>query len=97
MEYALLVSIISVLFAIYAGVISLRRFQRQDDQAESAMLARVTLSLEHINDGITTIRHDVCEIKADIKEHGERIVKVEESSKQAHKRLDEMTARRVGL
>ena len=90
MENAIIVSIVSVAFAMYVGLTTLRRQQRNEDQQESAVTARITIHLEHIERGVNAIRYDVTSIMDDIKEQRERIIKVEESSKQAHKRLDEI-------
>ena len=87
-ELNILISVISVAFAIYAGVSNLKRNQSQDDKNTASQMTTVIVKLENIGNGIAEIKSEISNAKEDIKENRERIVKVEESAKQAHKRLD---------
>jgi len=89
-ELALLISVISVTFAIWQGVSTVRRNNRIDERSEAAQLTTVIVKLETINNGIVEIKSEMTNVKNDIKENRERIVKVEESAKSAHKRIDEI-------
>ena len=93
LEYALLVAIISVTFAVYFGQINVKRNRRLDDTNTAANMAKIETCLQYIEKGIDNIRHDMKSIKAEINEHRERITLVESSTSQAHKRLDEMAKR----
>lgn len=98
-EYTIIISVVSVactVLGVSIGMTNMRRFQRQEDQADGANMARVTLHLDHIESGINGIKHDITSILLDTREQRERIIKVEESSKQAHKRIDELAGRRTG-
>jgi len=87
-EVAIVISGISLAFAIYFGVSNLRRNQKADDKKEASELTTVIVKLENIGTGITEIKSEMTNVKNDIKESRERLIKVEESAKQAHKRLD---------
>jgi len=87
-EAAIIISGISVAFGIYQGIINLKRNEKQDVKTEIAQLTSVIIKLENIGDGVSEIKHEISNIKFDIKESRERLVKVEESAKSAHKRLD---------
>lgn len=87
-ELSILIPIVSVVFAIYAGVSNLKRNQSQDDKNTASQMTTVIVKLENIGNGIAEIKSEISNAKEDIKENRERIVKVEESAKQAHKRLD---------
>lgn len=89
-EVAFLISGVSVVFAIYSGLANLRRNKTTDDKNDASELTTVIVKLENIGTGITEIKSEMTNVKNDIKENRERIIKVEESSKQAHKRLDEL-------
>ena len=98
-EYTIIISVVSVtctVLGVSIGMSNMRRFQRQEDQAEGAAMARVTLHLDHIEQGVGSIKHDIRAIMDDTREQRKRIIKVEESSKQAHKRIDELAGRRTG-
>lgn len=49
---------------------------------------RVNLKLDEINRNTTDIKYDVSAVKKDVQAHGDRLIKVEESVKSAHHRLD---------
>ena len=49
---------------------------------------KLTLKLENIGIGVTEIKSEINNIKSETKDNRERLIKVEESAKQAHKRLD---------
>jgi len=87
-EVALVISGLSLAFGIYLGVSNMKRFERVEAQKEAAQLTTVMVKLEHIGDGVVEIKNEMTNIKYDIKENGERLVKVEESAKSAHRRLD---------
>lgn len=96
-EYTIIISVITVVCTILGvsiGMSNFRRLQRNDDKLEGSQLTRVEVQLEHIEKGVSTIGHDMADIKSEIKEHRDRMVRVEESAKQAHKRIDEIAARR---
>ena len=87
-EVALLISGVSLAFGIYQGITNMRRNSKKDDQYDAAQLTTVIVKLENIGIGITEIKSEMSNLKNDIKESRERLIKVEESAKQAHKRLD---------
>ena len=87
-ELSILIPVVSVVFAIYAGLSNLKRNQSQDDKNTASQMTTVIVKLENIGNGIAEIKSEISNAKEDIKENRERIVKVEESTKQAHKRLD---------
>ena len=97
-EYTIIISVVSVactVLGLSIGMANMRRSQRQEDQADGATMARVTVHLDHIEAGVGSIKRDIYSIMTDTREQRERIIKVEESSKQAHKRLDELAGRRT--
>lgn len=87
-EVALLISGVSLAFAIYSGIANLKRNKSSDDKKDATEMTTVIVKLENIETGITEIKSEMNNVKNDIKESRERIIKVEESAKQAHKRLD---------
>lgn len=87
-EVALLISGVSLAFGLYSGISNLKRNQRSDDKNEASQLTTVIVKLENIGTGISEIKNEMSNVKSDVKESRERIIKVEESAKQAHKRLD---------
>jgi outer membrane murein-binding lipoprotein Lpp len=87
-EITILISGISVAFAIYFGIKNSKRNEKEDIKSDASQLTTVIVKLENISTGITEIKTELCNVKNDVKEDRERIIRVEESAKQAHKRID---------
>lgn len=94
-EVALLISGVSVAFGIYSGIVNLKRNKSNDDRKDATEMTTVIVKLENIGTGIAEIKSEMTNVKNDNKENRERIIKVEESTKQAHKRLDLFEKRRL--
>lgn len=89
-DVTILISIISVVFAVCIGTTNFLRNKTKDDRAEASEIVKVSVKLDNISIDISDIKAEMRTMKNDNKEDRERIVKVEESSKQAHKRLDSL-------
>lgn len=87
-EIAMLISGISLAFGIYSGIANMKRNQTNDVKKDASELTMVIVKLENIGVGIAEIKSELTNVKNDIKESRERIIKLEESTKQANKRLD---------
>lgn len=95
-EITILISVVSVSAAIFFGIKSNHRADRQDIEqqkkeaaADAANNTAVLVKLETIGVGVTEIKNEMQSMKTDVRELSERIVVVEQSTKSAHKRLDE--------
>jgi len=84
-EVALLISGVSLAFGIYQGITNMRRNSKKDDQYDAAQLTTVIVKLENIGIGITEIKSEMTNVKADIKESRERLIKVEQQVKVLNK------------
>lgn len=87
-EVALVISALSLIFAVYSGVNSLKRTAKNDDKRDASELTTVIVKLETISNGITEIKSEMGNVKLDVKDLRDRIIVAEQSCKQAHKRLD---------
>lgn len=95
-EVALVISALSVGFGIWSGISNTKRNEKNDTKADASQLTTVIVKLENIGNGITEIKSEMNNVKNEQKESRERIIKVEESAKQAHKRLDTWEKRARG-
>jgi chromosome segregation ATPase len=94
-EVALVISFCSFIFALYSGIANLKRNQKTDDRKDAAQMTTVIVKLENISAGITEIKSEMASMKNDVKDLNTRLVVVEQSTKSAHKRLDEICATKV--
>lgn len=89
-EVALVISALSLAFGIYQGVVNMKRNRTSDDKKDATQLTTVIVKLENISAGISDIKSDMRNVKDEIKEMRERLIKVEDSAKNAHRRIDEL-------
>ena len=83
-ELSILISVVSVSFAIYAGLSNLKRNQTQDDKNSASQMTTVIVKLENIGNGIAEIKSELSNAK-------------EDSAKQSHKRLDRLESQLRGV
>ena len=91
-EVSLLISRVSVAFAIFFRICSKQRNDKKDTQEETERRAEndtmVVVKLENIADDIKDIKRESRENREEMKQLRERVVIVEQSLKSYHKRLD---------
>lgn len=88
LELSIVISVLSVSFALYSGISNLKRNDKKDTAEETAQLTTVIVKLENIGDGVSEIKSDMKNVKGEVQELRERLVVVEQSAKSAHHRLD---------
>lgn len=91
-ELAVLISVVSVCASVFFGLKSAKRNDTQDTSTQTALLTRMEVKIDILNDSVEEIKAELKEHRRELGEHGERIAKVESSAKQAHKRLDDIEA-----
>ncbi|MBQ6263092.1 MAG: hypothetical protein IJK58_06215 [Clostridia bacterium] len=84
-EVALVISAISLAFGIYSGVSNMKRNNKNDTKTDTAQLTTVIVKLENIGNDISEIKNDLRDVKADVKDHGNRLVKLEQQVKVLNK------------
>ena len=90
-EIALLIfSGLSFAFAVYQGIISMKRNQKTDDKKDATDLTTVIVKLEYIGTGISEIKADMQSQKDEIRQLRDRVIKLEDSTKSAHRRINEL-------
>ncbi len=101
-----IVTIISVLCAIggfaFARIEYAKRSKKEDiSDARSQVtqdvgrITEVMIKLDHIKDDTTEIKGEIREIKKDVSDLRERVVIVEQSTKSAHKRMDDFASSKI--
>jgi predicted nuclease with TOPRIM domain len=95
-EIALLISIVSVCFSVFFGLKNNKRSDTKDIEERVKENTRINMKLDNIASNTTEIKNEVSEMRKEINLHGDRIIKVEESVKSAHRRLDGLEKRLNG-
>ena len=87
-------TIISLAVAICALVftaLSFRRTQNRDTSESATERATMTADIRYIRSSIDDIKLDNKSIQKDISELKTKVVEIDQSTKSAHKRLDDLT------
>ena len=85
--------ILGVLAALYFGVRSGKADRKKEDRNDGHNFGVVQSDLGYIKSGVDDLKTEVRELRGSQYSLRERLSKVEESAKQAHKRIDEMKSK----
>ena len=103
MPVAIIISIISVAFSVFFGFFSLwfglknsKHTDTKDIEERVKENTRINMKLDAISSNTTEIKNEVSEMRKEINSHDTRIIKVEESVKSAHYRLNTIEERLNG-
>jgi peptidoglycan hydrolase CwlO-like protein len=89
----LICSIVGLACTLIGGVIGFLTFNRNRDKDvrnDASEFAVIKSNLTNISGGVDSIRIDIKANERRVSELSERVIRVEESSKQAHKRIDKI-------
>lgn len=89
-EITTLISGFSLIIAVIVAISNIRNKNYLNDRESASQVTTLIVKLENIADGINEIKADMRSMKTDVDDMRERVVKVEQSVKMAHKRIDSM-------
>ena len=82
------ISAIGVIVAIYMSLKSNKREDSKDTSQNAEKLTKISAVLDSVRDGVDDIRIEMRSMQKQMGDLTERVVRVEESDKAAHRRLD---------
>jgi septal ring factor EnvC (AmiA/AmiB activator) len=83
-----LIGLICTIIGATTAILKQKRNFKQDVSHEAGNLAKVETKIDYISKGVDDIRIDIKAQDRKIIDISERLIRVEESTKSAHKRLD---------
>ena len=89
---SLIIAGLCLFFTVFR-IVNMKRNNKADVKADTTDMTTVIIKLENISTGIAEIKSDMSCMKKDFDGIKERLVRVEESSKQAHHRIDKIESR----
>jgi hypothetical protein len=92
-ELTILVSVVSVAFAIYFGLKSNRRNDIKDIEERAARDAKINYKLDMIIDDNKLYKQEMVATNKRVEEIDRRVVVVEQATKSAHHRIDRLEGR----
>ena len=87
-DISLLISIISISFAILTGIVSMKRNNNNDVKKQTAEMTSLIVELKYIGTGVDEIKREITSIKTETRELQDRMIINEQAIKSCHKRLD---------
>lgn len=92
-ELTILISVVSVAFAIFFGLKTNHRNDVKDIEDRAAENARVNIKLDNISNAVNDIKYDISATKKKVEEMDKRLIIAEQSVKSAHHRIDGIEGR----
>lgn len=92
-QISLAVSIVVLIFSIIWNSRGDKRAVTKDLEDRIRTNTEISVKLSDIATTTREIKADVSDLRNDIQSHNDRLIKVEESCKQAHRRLDTLEQR----
>ena len=90
---AVCVSLASVIIALVFNLKSSKKTDTREIEERVKENTRINMKLDNISPDIKDVKADINSMRDEMKTHNDRIIKVEESAKQAHHRLDAIEKR----
>lgn len=90
---AIIISVLSLGFSVFIGLKNSKRTDTKDIEDRVKDNTKINMKLDNINSTTQDIKSDLSSMRNDIKAHNDKIIVLEQSCKQAHKRLDEIINR----
>lgn len=90
MEAQIGIGVLCTVIGVLIGFLTFTRNRDKDVKNDASELAVIRTKLDNIGQGVDSIRIDIKANEMRVAALSERVTRVEESSKQAHKRIDKL-------
>lgn len=90
MDYVATIGIICTVLGAIIGYLGYKRNYSSDLKKDSRKQSVIETKLDYIGKGVDDIRLDIKATDRRVDKLNERVIKVEESAKSAHKRIDDI-------
>ena len=82
------IAIICSLIGCIGTLVTISRNKTKDTQEETEGITKLGEEMKYVSKGVDDIKYDVRGINKSLSDMNERLIRVEESCKSAHKRID---------
>lgn len=89
-ELTIIISVLSLSFAVYSGLKSIKRNEKHDTAEEAKNEAVVITKLENIQTNVIELKTEMKGYKEDVQHVRELAIRDEESLKSLHKRVNKL-------
>lgn len=87
-DLPILFSGLSLIVAIIVAISNIKSRNADDNRESASQITTLIVKLENISDGINEIKSDMRNMKTDVQDLRERVIRVEQKTDSAHHRLD---------
>lgn len=84
------VALICSLIGCVGTLLTISRNKSKDTKEETEGITKITQEIKYVSKGVDDIKYDMRDINRNISEVNEKVIRLEESCKSAHKRLDNL-------
>ncbi len=92
-EAAIIISAVGLLLNFAGYFRNSKKDTKEETASEIATHTSVMIKLESIGQCTTDIKSEVVSVKGDVRDIRDKVIRIEESTKQAHKRIDTLEKR----
>lgn len=89
-ELVVAITITSTIIGVVVGLLGYNRNRDKDIRADAEKNAQFNVKLNHIIKGVSDVKDDMRTSERQMKEYAEQLIRVDESAKSAHKRIDKI-------
>jgi septal ring factor EnvC (AmiA/AmiB activator) len=86
----MLITVLCTVGAFVVGYLAFKRERDRDVRTEASDTAVIRTKLDNISSGIDSIRIDIKANEKRVSELSEKVIRIEEATKQANKRIDKL-------
>lgn len=90
---AIIISVLSLGFSVYIGLKNSKRTDTKDIEERVKDNTRINMKLDAIAGTTQEIKSEISTMREEINKHNDKIIKLEQSLKSAHHRLDTLEER----
>lgn len=90
-EVAILISIVSVSFAIYFGIKGNKRADTKDIEERVRRDTKLDVKVDDVLNTVKDIKYDISSVRKDVAELAKEVALVKASTEKAHARIDMLT------
>lgn len=84
------IALICSIIGCIGTLITISRNKSKDTKEETEGITKITQEIKYVSKGVDDIKYDMRDINRNISEVNEKVIRLEESCKSAHKRLDNL-------
>lgn len=84
------IALICTIIGSIGTVVTMSRNKQKDTKEEAEGITKITQEIKYVSKGVDDIKYDIRDINRNMSEVNEKVIRLEESCKSAHKRIDSL-------